>query len=1233
MQSYQVLLAEDEQALEQSVRPCIEQCSEALTVCRTIALSGIYLHVRSHPFDVLLLSVKLLRTADASEIKHIRTIAPQLPILLLTDVAHLGLAIAGLQQGGHSYLVYETLTQDLFDGVLRETIRCALSGRFKDVPSLPVLPQRRLSPIAALPQPSQTPPPTTIKNTDESLEPDNPGQAVLAWAEMIDAVPGVVYQYTWLPSGELQWMFLSRGCDRLLGVSMATMQADPHLFWDMVDPSDCEALRQTMEQARRSASSWTAEFRIQLPDGSCRWLQGRSNVSRCPDGTTMWAGVLWDVSDRKTVDAALADSEATKRALVEGIPDLLMRMTGDGIYLACNRADINPLRSPGLLQPGRSIFDALPRAIATERIRYARKALRTQTPQFHEYEIPIKGRLHHEEARIIPINQTDVLVIIRDITQRKQTELDLRRQRLFLEQILDSLKDCLVFVKDVEGRFLAANQAVADRYGIPLTRLIGQRETDVYPCNPVEFEHHLNLNSRVMRTGEIYHISEECLEHYDGSEHWYQTTVLPFCDEQKQVIGVVGISVDISERRQLEHRLQQKILQQQLTHTITNTIRQSLDADVIFQTSVNLLGQTFAVNHCILSVVDGQGMPMGAAIASPLPPQVEDVAEYYSDRHHGMLSTKLKAEQPIRTEAYLNYVLKQDKAIAIANIYTDPTLNDQLEQYHHYGVKSVLEIRTSYQGKPNGVIGLYQCDAYRSWNACEIHILETIAVQIGVAIAHAQLLQQALRQRQELQQKNCDLELARSLAEAASHAKSEFLSHMSHELKTPLNIILGYVQLMLSDSTVQHHADSLNSIFQSGNHLLFLINNILDLSKLESGTLHPRMTELDLFEFLSSLQQMFQIQASQKALQLQFEVAANVPQWVETDANRLRQILINLLGNALKFTAQGMVALRVSCQPMPQSTTTYHLCFEVMDTGIGIAPEDQAVIFEPFVQASAQSSPSQLVATGTGLGLSIVKELVTLLGGSISLESAIAQGSTFTVWLPVEVSLPLADTTLQLPLHLLRSAAQHRVLVLDVQRDARHQLAKLLMSVGCEVHEVASWQEAIAHGWDHAPHLLLVNPRYADDSSMTLIAEDTDLSFRRIALLDDSFSAQQRAEFAQQYDAVLTYPIKEHQLLDILLQLPYAAPLYSPLPPAAIAPVHILPMLPIPDPSRLMPPQWMQDLLEATLRCDDKAMMELVQQVPPAHEALHNALVYHIENFSFEPIVEILSQSLSVLLD
>src|ERR687886_32201 len=358
---------------------------------------------------------------------------------------------------------------------------------------------------------------------------------------------------------------------------------------------------------------------------------------------------------------------------------------------------------------------------------------------------------------------------------------------------------------------------------------------------------------------------------------------------------------------------------------------------------------------------------------------------------------------------------------------------------------------------------------------------------------YARTLEQKVKERTlELERETIRAKQAEDAATAANQAKSTFLANMSHELRTPLNVILGFSQLMgRSPDLPPEQQEHLGIITRSGEHLLTLINQLLDLAKIEAGCTTLNETAFDLHYVLADLQNMFRLKADSKGLQLLFNRTPDVPQYVRPDEVKLRQVLINLLSNAIKFTKAGTVSVRVSSaidnrslvmgneqestnHPLP--ITHYPLHFEIEDTGSGIAQEELDKLFQPFVQTKT----GQQLQEGTGLGLTIARSFVQLMAGEITVTSLVGKGSVFKFDIKLSV-VETADIKSQQPtrrvLALEPNQPRYRILIADDALENRQLLIKLLSPFGFELWEARNGIEAIEIWEKYCPHLIFMDMR------------------------------------------------------------------------------------------------------------------------------------------------------------
>ncbi len=311
---------------------------------------------------------------------------------------------------------------------------------------------------------------------------------------------------------------------------------------------------------------------------------------------------------------------------------------------------------------------------------------------------------------------------------------------------------------------------------------------------------------------------------------------------------------------------------------------------------------------------------------------------------------------------------------------------------------------------------------------------------------------------EEVQQRTADLVLARNAAEAANRAKSVFLASMSHELRTPLNSILGFSSLMRKDAALSgSQRETLDIIARSGEHLLTLINDVLEMAKIEAGRIEMENEPLDLGNLVRDVIDMMQVRAREKGLRLLIDQSSEFPRFIRGDEARLRQVIINLVGNAVKFTDQGGVTLRLGVK----SNAQMHLLVEVEDSGIGIREEDQKMLFQPFVQFGESA-----IQKGTGLGLSITKQYVELMGGKIGFESAFGKGSVFRVELPVEnileseIDSRRREETREIA-GLAPDSPRFSILIVEDQKENQLLLFQLMKRIGLDTLIAENGKEAV----------------------------------------------------------------------------------------------------------------------------------------------------------------------------
>jgi PAS domain S-box-containing protein len=502
------------------------------------------------------------------------------------------------------------------------------------------------------------------------------------------------------------------------------------------------------------------------------------------------------------------------------------------------------------------------------------------------------------------------------------------------------------------------------------------------------------------------------IRHKHGHYCWVQISARPTIAESGEAIGAQGILSDITDRKHAEQTIRQQAERETLLREMTQRIRQSLKLQTIFETACQDIQQLLQSDRVgIFKFYPDSNCEEGAFVAESLPTEFPSVISVRVQDH--CFGNNFSA------------IYAQGKVYAIDDIYGNGLSTCHTNILSKFAVRANLIVPLTCGDVLWGLLCIHQCSGTRHWEQNDINVAQQISTQLAIAIQQADLfeqLQQELQERQEAQdqltERNEQLAVFNDELARATRLKDEFLANMSHELRTPLNAILGLTEGLADHvfgSVNDRQIKALATIERSGSHLLELINDILDVAKIESGQLQLDCTVTSINNLCSSSLAFIKQQALQKQICLETKISPDLPNLL-VDERRVRQVLINLLSNAVKFTPEGgKITLEVGHNQyidadVGGATPRKYIRISVIDNGIGIDPKNIGKLFQPFIQIDSALNRKY---DGTGLGLALVKRIVELHGGQVNLTSEVGVGSCFSIDLPCTTT-PLSANELTL---------------------------------------------------------------------------------------------------------------------------------------------------------------------------------------------------------------------------
>ncbi len=831
---------------------------------------------------------------------------------------------------------------------------------------------------------------------------------------------------------------LSENCIKLLGIDNSEIPQSLDEIFIHVHEEDKVHFK-NFSWKNINYFDYSIQFRYILPDNSQIWLQSDIAIRYQGKNMVEVSGVFINISEKKDVESKLIQQNEKLSAIISSIPDKLFVHDEEGNFLEAYTTKSNDFIKPKSEFIGTNLIDVFGQELGEVNIKKIREAISKQELVTHVFSPVINNKIVNLEVRTVPFIKNKVIRFVRDITDQINNENEIRKLNHAVQQSPVS-----VVITDLDSKITYVNKAFSIITGYDDKEIIGIKP-NVLKSGKQSDEFYKNLwktiNSGHSWEGDLINKKK------NGTLFWEHMIITPVKNENDIITNFIAIKQDITERKkteqkilELNEKLEQKVEERTLTLKSLNIklkdeINERLQIEEALRDKSEELENFFSISLDFLCIgsIEGEFIKVNNSW--------ENILGYEKNE---ILHTNV-----------LNYIHPDDKLTTKNALF-------QLQQGQLLG---------GFINRFRAKNGEY---LYLDWHVVPFNNLLYAAARDITA------------------QKNYESILVNAQEEAfrANNAKSEFLANMSHEIRTPMNAILGYSNLLNNYIKNEREKEFLNSIITSGNSLLNLINDILDLSKVEAGKIDLKPEFIEVFSFFKEFDKIFYLAASEKGLKFEIKIKAQKGISIHIDASRLRQVIINLIGNAIKFTETGSVRLVASVINRKNQNTSnkgiVDVIIEVIDTGIGIPDDFKNNIFKSFVQLREFHTKG-----GTGLGLAISKQLINLMNGDIQVASELGKGSKFCVTIKnvqfkmhhryEDEVLPINPSNIEFD--------RASIMVVDDIRENRQFIKDILYDTKIEIVEADSAITAFAKLEDYTPDLFIIDIMMPEVSGHELIIQ------------------------------------------------------------------------------------------------------------------------------------------------